>query len=134
MSKKNHIKNHEFLESSTWLKCSHQLKGMFTLTRSLTHERHMIFLLVILIKVNFWTKWQFEHLIKWDTPPKRQSKRQGPNQIGLVELSLWYVINSCVVTWWLLSHMCFSWKHLVFARLYVVTWNATYVLYTMYFS
>jgi hypothetical protein len=68
----------------------------------------MVFLLVILIKVSFLTKCQFENIVKWDPPPKRQSKWQKPNQIGLVELSLWYAINSCVVTWWLLNHMCLS--------------------------
>ncbi len=109
---------HQLKRMSTWLKCSHQLKGMSTLTRSLRHEKHMGFLLVILIKVNFLTKCQFEHLVKWDPPPQGNKNGKGPIKLallnyhyGMLLIHVWShgdYLATCVYhesIWFLLDYM-----------------------------
>ncbi len=43
-------------------------------TISLGHEKHVVFLLTYLTKVNFLTKHQFGHPVKWDPPKKMAIK------------------------------------------------------------
>jgi len=42
-------RNHGFSKGSTWLKCSHWLKRMSTLTKNMGHEKHMVFFIKMTI-------------------------------------------------------------------------------------